>query len=179
MGVGAYVVEHTSDLLAIYVPERSPFAFAAGGDWPTSNGRHPWDGVSTHWQGPGCLQLQRPGEAYAVWRLAHDDGSVATWYVNLQAPFVAHGGCVDTLDHELDVVVTADGRSWTIKDADMVDVSTRLGRFDADQADRIRRQADDVLTLLTAGDRWWDPWQTWHPDPAWTAPKALPTSWIC
>jgi protein associated with RNAse G/E len=76
-------------------------------------------GVSSH----------RPREAYAGWRLCQEDGSVARWYINLQDPFRIHDQCVDTLDHELDVVVTPDGQHWHIKDAERVDVSARQGRF--------------------------------------------------
>jgi hypothetical protein len=176
LGLPAYVVEHSEDLLALYAPEGSPFGFTAG-DWPTTNGRHPYDGVLTHWNGPGCLQLQRPGEPYAVWRLSREDGSLARWYVNLQAPFQIRGGNVDTLDHELDIVVEPGGRVGRIKDAEKVDESARLGRFDTAQAREIHRQGEAILALVRAGDHWWEPWRTWEPDPTWTAPATLPAGW--
>jgi Protein of unknown function (DUF402) len=176
LGVPVYVVEHSDELLALYVPEGAPFAFPPG-DWPTESGRHPWDGAGSHWQGPGCLQLQRPGEAYAVWRLSQEDGSLARWYINLQDPFRIHDQCVDTLDHELDIVVTPDGQHWHIKDAERVDVSARQGRFDSAQADRIRRQADHIVATLRSGHRWWDAWLDWNPEPTWLAPDRLPSGW--
>ncbi|HET6954102.1 MAG TPA: hypothetical protein VFI47_27300 [Acidimicrobiales bacterium] len=73
--------------------------------------------------------------------------------------------------------MSPDGRSWRIKDADQVDVSARLGRFDTAQADRIRRQADEIEHLLRRGERWWDAWAGWTPDPAWVAPANLPAGW--
>ncbi|HEV7760671.1 MAG TPA: DUF402 domain-containing protein [Acidimicrobiales bacterium] len=176
LGLPAHVVGHSRELLAIYVPEGSPFGFAAG-DWPTENGRHPYDGVLTRWQGPGCLHLQRPGEAYAVWRLGHEDGSLARWYLNLQAPFAVHGHYLDTLDHELDVVVEPGSHVGRIKDAEKVDESARRGRFDTAQAERIHRQGDDLLALVRAGDHWWEPWRTWEPDPSWAAPDTIPDGW--
>jgi predicted RNA-binding protein associated with RNAse of E/G family len=121
--------------------------------------------------------LQRPGEAYAVWRLCQEDGSVASWYINLQDPVRIHDDCVDTLDHELDVVVTPNGQRWYIKDAEQVDVSARQGRFDRSQADRIRRQADQIVASLRSGHRWWEGWLDWNPEPTWLAPDGLPPGW--
>jgi hypothetical protein len=175
-GVAAYVVEHSDELVAIYVPSGSPFGFPAG-TWPTIDGRHPWEAMFDRWQGPGCLQLQRPGDAYAVWRLAGDDGSLAQWYVNLQDPFRIVGDHLGTLDHELDVVVSPDGLHCHVKDAELVDASVGLGRFDAAQAARIHRQAEEILAAVQRGDRWWERWRDWRPDETWTAPDALPDGW--
>ena len=60
LGNPLYVVEDTDDLLVLYQPEGSPFGFGAGDDWPTDDGRHPYDG-RTAWVGEGPLGLHRPG----------------------------------------------------------------------------------------------------------------------
>jgi hypothetical protein len=97
--------------------------------------------------------------------------------INLQAPFEVRGHCLDTLDHELDVVVGPGSHVGRIKDAEKVDESARRGRFDTAQAERIHRQGEDLLALVRAGDPWWEPWRSWEPDPTWTAPDTIPDGW--
>ena len=62
-GLPVYVVEDTAEHLVIYVPEGAEIGFVDG-DWPTADGKHPWHG-KTHWEGHGCLQVQRPGDSHA------------------------------------------------------------------------------------------------------------------
>jgi hypothetical protein len=80
------VVRDEPELLATYIPEGTPFTFPEG-DWPIEGGRHPWAGRE-RWTGHGCLMVQRPGEAHAVWVFWHGpERAFHGWYVNLQDPF--------------------------------------------------------------------------------------------
>ncbi|MEU4213138.1 hypothetical protein AB0F13_24635 [Streptomyces sp. NPDC026206] len=57
------VVEDSADLLALYMAQGTPMTFGPG---PFSWGPHPWQAIADTWQSPGVLQLQRPGDLYAV-----------------------------------------------------------------------------------------------------------------
>jgi hypothetical protein len=132
MGMDAMVVEDQPTHLALYVPERAPRAFAAG-SWPTADGRHPGEGAS-HWRGHGCLMLHLPGESYAIWHFWRgQDRRFNGWYVNLEDPFRRSSTTMDTLDHEVDIVLHPDG-SAELKDVELVDECVRHGRFDAPSA---------------------------------------------
>jgi len=172
VGWGGIVVADTDELLVLYMPERSPFAFAP----EFFGGPHPW-AVNDHWQGHGVLQLQRPGEMHAVWAFWHGhERAFRTWYVNIQEPFRRTPLGFDTQDLELDVVVGADG-SWRYKDDEHMESWIDCGRWTVDEVAEIRAEGARIAADLDAGRRWWgDEWATWEPDPAWRAPE-LPADW--
>jgi Protein of unknown function (DUF402) len=167
------VVRDEPDPLALYLAEGTRFAFPDG-DWP--GGRHPWHGRGA-WSGHGVLHLHRPEEAHAIWVFwAGPERRFAGWYVNLQAPLRRTARAIETLDHELDIWIPADG-AWQWKDEDLLEASVGTGRFTRAEVDAITAEGRRVAADLDAGRRWWsDEWKDWAPDPAWPVPE-LPTDW--
>jgi hypothetical protein len=172
VGWAGIVVQDTPELLALYMPEGSPLAFADD----FFGGPHPWSGKD-RWRGHGVLQLQRPGESHAVWVFWHGpEREFAAWYINLQEPFRRTERGFDTQDLELDIVVGRDG-GWRYKDDEKLEPSIERGRWTAEEVAAIRREGARVASELDAGRRWWsDDWASWQPDPAWTTPE-LPADW--
>lgn len=173
-----YVVADSSDLLALYLPTDTELGFAPG-IWPTGNGRHPWDqGSDTRWQGHGVLHLHRPNDAYAVWVFWHGPNRRFNgWYLNLQAPYERTALGIDTLDHELDIVVDLEG-TWRFKDADLLESCVRYSRFSRAEADAILAEGHRLGRMLDDGHQWWDhEWSSWTPAPQWTIPPTLPNGW--
>jgi Protein of unknown function (DUF402) len=172
VGWGGIVVEDTSTLLALYMPEGSPLGFADD----FFGNPHPWSDRD-RWHGHGVLQLQRPGESHAVWVFWHGvPREFRGWYVNLQEPFRRTGRGFDTQDLELDIVVALDG-TWRYKDDQTLEGWVRRGRWTREEVAAIRREGAVIVADLDAGRRWWDDaWGEWEPDPAWVAPD-LPPDW--
>jgi predicted RNA-binding protein associated with RNAse of E/G family len=56
--------------------------------------------------------------------------------LNPQAPYTRTNIGIDTLDHELDIVVDLDG-AWRFKDADLLETCVHHGRFSRAEADAI------------------------------------------
>lgn len=172
VGWAGILVEDTPELLALYMPEGSPFAFAED----FFGGPHPWS-RKDRWEGHGVLQLQRPGDMHAVWVFWQGpERELGAWYLNIQEPFrrTEHG--FDTQDLELDVVVGRDG-SWRYKDDEKLEAWTARGRWTADEVAAIRREGAAIAAELDAGRRWWsDEWAAWEPDPAWETPQ-IPAGW--
>ena len=162
------VVQDHDELLATYIFSGTRFTFPEG-DWPIEGGVHPWAGRE-RWTGHGCLNLQRPGEAYAVWVFWEGpERAFQGWYLNLQEPFRRVADGFETQDLELDIWVPEGGR-WELKDDELLDVRVQEGRFTEDQARATRAEAARIAAELDAGRRWWDPWWAlWEPDPAWDA----------
>jgi Protein of unknown function (DUF402) len=172
-----YVVEDSGELLVLYQPEGSPWGFGAGDDWPTASGRHPYDG-RTGWVGEGPLGLHRPGEPFAVWAYwGRPDRAFLGWYVNIQVPFRRTSIGIDSLDLELDLLVTPQ-LEVVVKDEDHVDQSAALGRFSADDAAAIHALGAEVKRRIETAGAWWDEsWSTWTPPPALLVPPPLPDDW--
>lgn len=107
-----FVVEDTDEHLVTYIPEGAEMGFVDG-EWPTPDGKHPWH-RRTHWQGHGCLMVQRPGDPYAVWHFWDGpDRDFTCWYINLQADHRRTEIGYDTQDFELDFVVFPGG-DWLV-----------------------------------------------------------------
>ena len=104
LGWGGIVVRDDDDLLVLYMPEHAPLAFTDRDHWR----RPPSVERARPLAGHGVLQLQRPGDMHAVWRLLARAGAASSraWYVNLQEPFRRTAIGFDTQDLELDLVVS-------------------------------------------------------------------------
>jgi len=172
VGWAGIVVEDTSELLALYMPEGSPLAF----DDDFFGAPHPWS-RKDRWEGHGVLQLQRPGVLHAVWVFWQGpERELGAWYVNLQEPFRRTERGFDTQDLELDIVVGRDG-SWRYKDDEKLEAWVERGRWTAAEVAAIRSEGATIAAELDAGRRWWsDDWAAWEPDLAWETP-GLPADW--
>ena len=167
---GGIVVEDTPSLLALYMPEGSPLAFADD----FFGAPHPWS-HHDRWEGHGVLQLQRPGEMHAIWVFWHGpEREFRGWYVNLQEPFRRTSLGFDTQDLELDILVGLDG-SWRYKDSEKLELWVERGRWTEAEVAAIRREGAAVGAALDEGRRWWsDDWASWEPDPARAVPELPP-----
>ena len=174
-----YVVEDRPELLVLYQPEGSPFGFGSEGGWPTRSGRHPYDGRSA-WVGEGPLGLHRPGDPYAVWAYwgPLPDRAFLGWYVNIQVPYRRTPIGIDSLDLELDLLVSPD-LEVTVKDEEQVDRSAELGRFSQAEAEAIHATGARVREQIERGDVWWDrSWSEWSPTNDLRRVPALPEGWL-
>ena len=171
-GWGGIVVSDTPELLVLYMPEGSPLGFADD----FFGAPHPWS-HRDRWHGHGVLQLQRPGDSYAVWVFWHgSEREFQGWYVNLQEPFRRTPRGFDTQDLELDLWVPRDG-GWEYKDDEKLEGWVERGRWTDSEVAGIRRTGAAIAADFDAGRRWWrDEWVSWKPDPAWATP-ALPADW--
>lgn len=148
-------VLNDGDVLAVRLDPGAPMTYP-----PHPFGPHPWSGT-THWTTTTVLQLYRPGDWYALWRM-FDDTRDLGWYVNFEAPLTRGTAWFDTVDYGLDIVIPPDER-WRWKDVDDVNAQLACGRIDATTADQIERAADEVAADLDADRRWWATWDDWRP----------------
>ena len=176
LGVIAKIIEDSPEHLISYIPEKSPFGFPAG-NWPTPSGEHPWADRQC-WHGHGCLMIQKPQDAYAVWHFWNGpEREFACWYINLQEPFRRTAIGYDTQDLELDLIVYPDGR-WELKDDELMDQRVEEGRWSKKRVADIRAVGSAIAERLQRGERWWQQeWRNWKPDPDWVVPANLPAGW--
>lgn len=170
------VVRDEPDLLAVFTPTGAPMGYAAG-DWPTAGGLHPWHD-KPRWHGHGCLQLLWPNVDYSVWVFwSGPDRAFDSWYVNLQAPFVRTEKSIDTLDHEVDVVLRPDG-TVELKDVDAIADCVRHGRFTQEFATATVERGQALADQLAREGIGWDAgWASWTPRQDWKPLEKLPAGW--
>jgi hypothetical protein len=176
LGTLVKIVEDSPKQLVSYIPEGAPFGFPEG-DWPTPSGTHPWSDRDC-WQGHGCLMIQRPEDAYAVWHFWHGSNrDFVCWYINLQQPFRRTAIGYDTQDLELDIVVYPNDH-WELKDDELMDQRVEEGRWSAQRVAEIRSEGQRIAARLRAGERWWpQEYRSWSPDSNWRVPDRLPIAW--
>ncbi len=88
-------------------------------------------------------------------------------YLNLQEPFRRYDGGFDTLDHELDFWLPAEG-DWVVKDAELFEERVREGRYSTARAEAVRDTGRAIAELLTNRFYWWDSsGQGWSPPDDW------------
>ena len=178
----ATVVRDTPDLVALSI--------APGSRWKQPRSRDgrrvgvvdvvagTWELADATWMGGGALALCPPGASHALvgfWNETHT--ALMSWYLNLQEPLRRTPIGFDTLDLILDLVVSADRRSWCWKDEDEFAEAQAHELIDAPTAAAIRAEGRRAHGLLLAGAPPYDPeWETWKPDPTWTVPT-LPAGW--
>jgi len=166
------VVEDTGDLLAVYLAHGTPLTFG-GGEFRW--GPHPWTAFEPYWRSEGVLQLQRPGDGYAVWA-RRGGGEFTDWYVNFQEPMRRTDRGFDTLDQELDLLLPADGSPHRWKDEDHFEARRRSGGFTEEEAAAVRSAAESVVDLVERGAGWWEPWRDWRAPKEWEAPAPVSLS---
>lgn len=130
------------------------------------------------WTGNRILSFAWPGRPHAVlafWDAATDQ--FAGWYVNLQDPLRRTHIGFDTMDHVLDVLVSADRSSWHWKDEEEFEEAQRAGIITSERAAAIRAEGERAVERLVSREPPFDrEWDDWRPDPSWPVPE-LPDGW--
>ncbi|MEU4155237.1 DUF402 domain-containing protein [Actinoplanes sp. NPDC026670] len=170
------VIRDDADGLLLWQPVGGDFAKLVDADGTTAHEVSPDamsapELVSVGWLYYDVLILMPPDAAHSVWWF-FQNGTFAGWYVNLESPFVRRGDAVETTDHVLDVVATAQ-REWQWKDEH--EFAGRIGHplyFDADEAPVIRAEGERLIKLIEAAEFPFDDTYTgFRPDPAWPVPR--------
>lgn len=107
------------------------------------------------------------GAPWTLWLFFGADG-FEYWYVNFERYLGRSAAAYDSVDHKLDLIVEANGElRW--KDEDELRRAGELGLVDAAE---VRRDAEHAV----ANPPWPTGWETFEPDPSWTAVD-LPRGW--
>lgn len=162
------VVEDGDAGLAAYLVPRSEVAWPRLADGEQSQTPDQgWLLRREEWQGPGCLFVFPPGEAYAaVLFFDRDDHRPLSWKVDFLRPPTRNGACLDTLDWALDLLVPLDRRHWTVKDTDdlaQLRLLELLGPGGHRQVGVARARAERAIAAAEAPFD--DRWLNWRPPP--------------
>ena len=136
-----------------------------------------WSLAERVWTQTNVLAFAWPGAGHAVLHFWDADWRPVSWYVNVQRPLERFAVGFDTLDEDLDVLVSLDRSTWSWKDEDDVALGVSLGLYAETDLERLRaegaRGRDRLLRREPPFDRAWD---DWRPEPDWGLPT-LPEGW--
>jgi hypothetical protein len=162
----ALVVEDSPELVALWLPYRSPTMRDAGDGVFDTRALVP-DSLRRH----GILRLTAPGRAHSLLRFTDERGTIEGWYVNLEHPLERTALGWDYEDLLLDIWIPADGDPRWL-DEDELEEAVARGLVSERDAELARAEGERVLA------EWRRPseWEGWRPDPAWSMPQ-MPKSW--
>ena len=130
------------------------------------------------WLDTDVLMLFVPGAAHSVnvmWEAGQRQ--LRCWYVDLLEPLRRTRIGFDSMDHTLDIVISADQSHWHWKDEDELDEEVALGVYSPEEAQAIRAEGERVLGIFKAGGPpFCESWDRWSPPPGWELP-GLPVGW--
>jgi hypothetical protein len=136
-----------------------------------------WQLEKFNWHTSRLLILLEPQKFYAtIYMWEHATSIFQCYYLNFQLPFTRNPLGFETLDLELDIVLSPDYR-WRWKDVAEYESGIASGVLSPDWIQGIEQAKAEVFTRLEQrryplnGD-----WLHWQPDPNWAAPS-LPNGW--
>jgi hypothetical protein len=134
--------------------------------------------VPRKWVETDVLMLVTPGSAHAVYAMWETgQPKLRCWYVDLQEPLRRTKLGFDTMDHLLDVVISADQSVWHWKDEDEFEEAVTLGIYSPEKARAIRAEGERAINLFQTGQPpFCDGWESWSPPTTWDIPD-LPEGW--
>jgi hypothetical protein len=174
------VVRDDPDLIALYMMAGTVYKHPRrldSDEVPQIIAARDWRMVDVPWVGGGALYLSRPGTHYMLIAFWNDDGTLRSWYVNLQDPFRRSALGFDYLDQELDVIVSPDLERWRWKDEEKFEALVRDGHIRRERARELRAIGEEVVrTRREPGSLFTLGWDRWQPPADWTVPT-VPDGW--
>lgn len=174
------MVHDGDDLWMLYIPTGVVWAAPADDHdaiVAAKMGGRDWTLRAQTWTGTHVLSFAWPGSGHAILHFWDERWAPRCWYVNVEAPLRRYDLGFDTLDHDLDLVVTPDRSAWEWKDEADVDLGVERGLYSPGDAIAFRREAERGLRRLRDREPPFDrEWRDWRPDPSWPIPE-LPEGW--
>jgi protein associated with RNAse G/E len=136
-----------------------------------------WKLEKYFWHTNRLLLIVEPGKYYSTilfWN--HQSDEFVCYYINFQSPFQRHTCGIDTLDLDLDLVISPD-LSYEWKDVDEYQKAIENGIISQHEILGIESAKREILEKLEKRQYPFDgSWLDWMPDRRWK-PPTLPENW--
>jgi hypothetical protein len=174
----AIVVKDTPELLALYWQAGNPSMVSDNRTTPHDLLSGKVHLVPHKWTDTDVLALVTPGSSHAVYVMWEaGQPKLRCWYIDLQEPLRRTKMGFDTMDHLLDIVISADQSEWHWKDEDEFGEAVAIGIYSPEEARSIRAEGERVLSLFqTRQSPFCDGWENWSPPTKWNIP-IMPEGW--
>lgn len=136
-----------------------------------------WQLAKYTWQTNRLLLIFEPEKYYSIilfWN--HISHEFLCYYINFQLPFQRKHRAVDTLDLDLDLIITPN-YDYEWKDIDDYHKAIEYGVISSEWVQGIEDAKPEILDRLEKRHYPFDgSWLDWKPEPDWSPPP-LPTNW--
>jgi len=172
------IVKDAPDLIALYWKAGTPNMAPAKRPTPHDLLFNEIHLVPRKWTETDVLMLVTPGSSHAVYVMWETrQAKLRQWYIDLQEPLHRTELGFDTMDHLLDIVISADLSTWHWKDKDEFEEAIALGVFSTEEAQSIYAEGERALKLFqTRKSPFCDGWENWSPPRQWEIP-VMPKGW--
>jgi hypothetical protein len=145
----AYIVQDSPDLIAVYWPAGTPNMIPVRRTFPQNLLSGQIQLVPQTWIDTDVLMLVPNGASYAIYAMWETRQSkLRCWYINLQEPLNRSKLGFDSMDHFLDIVISADRSAWHWKDEDEFNEAVELGVYSPDKAMAIRSEGEQAVRFF-------------------------------
>lgn len=137
----------------------------------------PWKMAKYRWQTNRLLLILEPDKFYStIYFWDNSTHEFLCYYINFQLPFKRTSNSVDTLDLDLDLIISPDySHRW--KDEDDYQKAISHGIILPEWVDEINNAKEEIFNGLENREYPLDgSWLNWMPEPNWLPPK-LPENW--
>jgi hypothetical protein len=136
-----------------------------------------WKNQIYRWRNNRLLLRLEPQKYYSTIHFWHGESNrFLYYYINFQLPFKRSQCGIDTLDLDLDLIISPD-LSYEWKDVDDYQRAIDEEIISPEWTKEIDKAKKEVLDTLEKRQYPYDgSWLSWMPDPAWSPPK-LPENW--
>ena len=169
------VVSDTSEALVLYLAAGTTYKIRTY----TTEDRLPigeWNHLDREWTAD-MLRIMFPGDQHAFLAFWDQEHRFSRWYVNLEREYNRTAMGIDFIDHFLDIVISADLKTWRWKDEAELSRAASFGLISLRQAEDIRAEGCVALSRLEAGmPPFGEGWECWDRNLEWPVPT-LPSDW--
>jgi Protein of unknown function (DUF402) len=136
-----------------------------------------WHLETYTWQTNRLLSILDPGKYYStMFFWDHDSNNFLCYYINFQLPFQRRPYGIDTLDLDLDLIISPDF-SYEWKDVDDYQKAIEHEVIFPEWIEGIEVAKQEIFKKLEKSQYPFDgSWLNWLPDPNWS-PPTLPENW--
>ncbi|MYE54360.1 MAG: DUF402 domain-containing protein, partial [Chloroflexi bacterium] len=123
------------------------------------------------------LRIMFPGDQHAYLAFWDQEHRFSRWYVNLEREYNRTAMGIDFIDHFLDIVISADLKTWRWKDEAELSRAVSFDLVSRRQAEEIRAEGCLALSRLEAGmPPFRQGWECWTRSLEWPVPS-MPPNW--
>ncbi|MFC2038565.1 DUF402 domain-containing protein [Chloroflexota bacterium] len=122
------------------------------------------------------LKLIIPGTGYSVILFRNPDGTLRTWYINMENRVRHTTNSYDDTDLLLDITIKPDLSEWRWLDEDELEAVIAAGLVSREKSEEMYTEGEQLVRWILSGESPFNKWVNWQPEKCLVVP-VLPDGW--